>query len=215
MGDEHRKRTARLTGLAYLGIILSGVFAEGIARGTVPVDQDPAATVAILRDNMRLFRMSIAADFFMLFCDLLVALLFFRLLRPFGQSLAATALVLRFLQAATILWGVTFLLGVFKSLSGGEDQAVYDALQSHGLIYDLGLIFFAGNCVIMAVLLTRSALGSKLIAWGLAASGLVYLTGSLTHLFALQWLAVVEPAYLIPLVTETALCLWLLTRGRI
>ena len=37
-------RIARRTGLAYLGIIATGVFAEFAVRGTLVVDDDAAAT---------------------------------------------------------------------------------------------------------------------------------------------------------------------------
>lgn len=208
-------RQTRLTGLAYLGIILCGVFAEGVARDGLMIDGDASATAQALQSQLGLFRASILADLAMLACDGLVAVLFFRLLRPHGPVLAKIALGLRLLQAATILWGVTFLMRIFPALQGGDDRAIYAALHAHGLIYDIGLIFFAGNCWAMAVLLHRAGGVPRLICNGIGVSGVVYLLGSLTHLIAAPWLGLIAPAYLIPLLAETALSLWLLITARI
>ena len=86
--------------------------------------------------------------------------------------------------------------------------------ELHAIGYDVGLILFAVNSVLMSVLLWRSDV-PKVIAVGIAASGLVYATGSLTRLVAPDWVVVMEPAYLIPMIAESALCLWLLIRARL
>lgn len=41
-----RSQTARLTGLAYLGIVVSGIFAEFFVRMSLVVPDDPAATAS-------------------------------------------------------------------------------------------------------------------------------------------------------------------------
>lgn len=205
----------RLTGLAYLVIIGCGIFAEGYSRGRLIVPKDAAGTASQIAADLGLFRAGIVADSVMLLADVTVAVLFFRLLRPHGARLAQAAMGLRLLQAATILAGLSRLWLVGPALAADDPARVLALIEAHGLIYDVGLIFFAGNCLAMSVLLRRSGGVPKGIAWGIGASGLVYATGSLTHLFAPTALAYVEPAYLVPLLSETALALWLLLRGRI
>ncbi len=87
------------------------------------------------------------------------------------------------------------------------------AIALHGLGYDLGLIFFGVNCAVMAAMLRRAGLAGRLLPLALAGSGLVYLTGSLTALFAPALNAAMQPAYALPLLAETAFCLWLILRS--
>ena len=205
----------RLAGTTYLAIICCGIFAEGYSRGSLIVPDDATATAARISADLGLFRAGRLADSVMHLADVTVAVVFFRLLRPHGAPLARIALILRLFQAATILGGLTRLWAVFPALAADAPARVMTLLEAHGLIYDIGLIFFAGNCFAMSVLLRRSGGVPTLIAWGIGASGLVYLTGSLVHFFAPTVLLYVEPAYLVPLVSETALALWLVVRGRI
>lgn len=56
----------------------------------------------------------------------------------------------------------------------------------------------------------RSAWVPRILGLGIGLSGVVYLTGSLLRFAAPDLQALVAPAYLLPLIAETAFCLWLL-----
>ena len=60
------RRTARLTGIAYLGIVVCGLFAEFFVRMSLIDDGDAVATAADVADAPGLFRAGIGAD-----CDCL------------------------------------------------------------------------------------------------------------------------------------------------
>ncbi len=83
-------------------------------------------------------------------------------------------------------------------------------LAAHADGYDLGLIFFALNTALMAQLLCRAEIAPNWLPPLLMASAAVYLVGSLSALLAPDFAAKIELVYLIPLVSETAFCLWLL-----
>lgn len=62
----------------------------------------------------------------------------------------------------------------------------------------------------MAWLLRATHRPARWLPYGIAASGVVYLVGSLTRFYAPDINALMQPAYLIPVISETSLALWLL-----
>ncbi|WP_245513785.1 DUF4386 domain-containing protein [Antarcticimicrobium luteum] len=196
-------------GLLYLVIIACGVWSEGIARAALITPGAPEATQEAIMAAPGLWRLSIAADLIMLLADVAIAATFLRLFSASSPTLAPLAFALRLVQAALI--GAALLpLTLAPQLAPGM---LWHAITLHGLGYDLGLIFFGVNCVVMAVMLRRAGLFGRVLPLALAGSGLVYLAGSFTALFAPALNAAMEPAYALPLLAESAFCLWLIIRG--
>jgi hypothetical protein len=202
----------RVAGALYLAIILCGLTAELLLRGPL-LQGTPDQIAEALSANMGQLRLSLIADTVMLLADIALALVFFGLLRHISEPLALAAMVFRLGQA--VLIGASLMaLGSAPSLLADSPRVAVHMTVLHAIGYDVGLVLFAVNSVIMSVLLWLSQV-PKVIAGGIAASGLVYATGSLTRLVAPDWVAVIEPAYLIPMIAESALCLWLLVRARL
>ena len=55
--------------------------------------------------------------------------------------------------------------------------------------------------------------GGGFIGGLVAAAGIVYLIGSYTRFLAPDYLAAVSPIYIVAIISEVALCLWLLVKG--
>ena len=204
MTETTFSRHARLAGALYLGIILFGLTGEVALRAPLIDWTDPAATAAALGLNMSRFRLSIGFDLIMAALDIAVAVVFLRMLQDIHRPAALAATALRLVQAM-ILVGNAVLVWPAPNLSDPLPH-----LARHAAGYDLGLIFFAGNCLIMAWLLRQTGRPPRWLPYGIAASGLVYLTGSLTRFIAPEINALIQPAYLIPVISESGLALWLL-----
>jgi hypothetical protein len=202
----------RLAGALYLAIILCGLSAELLLRGPL-LQGTPDQIAQALSANIGQLRLSLIADTVMLLADIALALIFFGLLRHISEPLALAAMVFRLGQAVLIGASLMALASVPSLLLDAPRIAVH-MTELHAIGYDIGLILFAVNSGIMSVMLWRSQV-PKMIAAGIAASGVVYATGSLARLFAPDWVANIEPAYLIPMIAESALCLWLLIRARV
>lgn len=205
----------RLAGLAYLVIILAGVSAEAFLRGPLIDHSDASATAAALAANGAQFRLSVAADLVMAVSDALLAVLLFLIFRAVSFALALAALVFRLIQTIIIAVNLLALQGAWLMISGGESPAylpehVLLLLDMHHHGYDLGLVFFAVNCALTGLLVMRSGFLPRLLGAGLLASAAVYLAGSLCRFFAPAMLPFVQPAYGVPLIVESAFCLWLL-----
>ena len=211
---------ARVTGLAYLGIIATGIFAEFAVRGTLVVDDDPIATAANIAEDPWLFRAGIGADIAMVAFDAMVAFGLFRLLRHVDRKLALTATVWRLLQGAVIAVNLLFLVAALGhaqdavrsdgTVLPGPAQQALDAIEHHAVGYDVGLIAFALSCFAIARLLQISRLAPRWIAPGMYTTGAVYLTGSFAAVFAPDLLTVIDPLYGIALVVELGFAISLL-----
>lgn len=211
---------ARLAGALYLVIILCGMGSEVAVRLPSIVPGDPAATAANLAAHAGLFRLSLAADTVMALSDVALAVLLFHLLRPAGAVLSLMAMAFRLVQAALI---AVSLLAQHAALMLATAVPGFDAVQraalaglfvdihAHG--YDLGLVFFGVACMLLGVLVWRSELLPRWLGVFVFAAGPVYVAGSAVRFLAPDYLGLVQPAYGVPLVAETAFCLWLLVRG--
>lgn len=204
MSDTEFPRHARRAGLVYLGIILLGLSGELALRAPLIDWQDSAATATNIAAAPTRIALSIGFDLAMAALDVTLALLFLKMLRPVHAARARAATALRLIQAAILVVNALLLWPVTTA----TDPLPLFARHAAG--YDLGLIFFAGNCLLMAWLLARTGRLPRLIPIGIAASGLVYLLGSLTRFLAPEINTAMQPAYVIPIIAETALALWLL-----
>lgn len=206
--------TARLAGICYLIIICSGVSAEMLLRA--PLQSATIETFgAVYRANPFAFRLSLLADLTMVAADVTLALLFFMLLRSVNEFLAIAVLVFRLVQAVLVAGSLVLLTAIPPLIQGGNSELAFLFLGLHGTGYDVGLVFFGINSLLMWKLLRASGRVPRLIAAGIGFSGMVYITGSLLRLNVPEAYGLFEPAYLLPLVAETALCLWLLIKARV
>jgi hypothetical protein len=84
-------------------------------------------------------------------------------------------------------------------------------LHSHG--YDLGLLSFGLSCLLLGYLVYRSGYLPRFIGILLFAAGFTYLIGGYTRFLAPAHVQAVAPIYIVAVVAEVAMCLWLLIKG--
>ena len=221
--DHRPSNLARITGLAYLGIVATGIFAEFVARGSLVVDDDPIATATNIAAAPGRFAAGIGADVAMIALDVTVAVGLYRLLRDVDRRLALTATVLRLVQGAVIALGLVSLVSALGSardavpgdgtVLAGPARAALDAIERQALIYDAGLIAFGLCCLVLGRILFEHRLVGRWLAVGMVATGVVYLLGSFAALFAPGLSAAIDPLYLIAIVVEPAFAIRLIVRG--
>jgi hypothetical protein len=178
-------RTARVTGILYLLVGLSGMLGFLVIRPMLH-DPDPATTLANLRENPGLARLGITLELGLVLAQALVALWFFRLFRRI-DSFAATAIaVFGTVNAVAILGSAAALATALEAAlgaaggDGGTPQLMY-ALSSN--LWGAGNLFFGlwllpmGRCVLRSGSMPRP-LGHVLVIGGLG----YVLSGFLTYL---------------------------------
>jgi len=214
---------ARIAGGLYLIIIVFGIWSEMFVRSTLIVAGDAAATAGNIMASEGLFRASFAADSIMALSDVAVAVLLYVLLRPVNRTLALVAAAFRLMQTAVVALNLLHHYAALLLLNGGAYAAAFDPPQLHALValaldvhahgYDLGLLFFGVSCLVLGYLIARSGYFPRALGILVAAAGLAYLIGSYTLFLAPNYAETVAPIYVVPLISEVALCLWLLLRG--
>jgi hypothetical protein len=205
---------ARLAGALYLAIIVCGLFGEVAVRGQIVVAGDAAATAENLLASQGLFRAGFAAETVMAICDVALAVLLYRLLRPVNRTVALMAAAFRLVQASVIAASLMFHYGALLALGGeGREELALLLIEIQGHGYDLGLIFFGVNSLLTGWLVARSGFLPRWLGHMLVAAGLVYVVGSSLRFLAPALFEPFQVAYIVPVVAETAFCLWLLIRG--
>lgn len=208
-------RKARLAGLLYFVIIVTGLGAELGLRGQLIDFGNADATATAILAAPGQFRLAIAADLLMALSDAGLAILLYLIFRTMVPGLALSAMVFRLIQTVLIAASLMALLAAWLVLTRAEGLTdaptlalVFLDLHAHG--YDLGLVFFGVNSLIMGFLVWHSGLFAKVFGAGLALAGLVYLTGSGLRFFAPDLSSAVMPAHGVTILAETAFCMRLL-----
>lgn len=220
-------RAARLAGIGYLVIIITGIFAEFFIRSGLIVPGDATATASNISASATLFRIGIASDLVMLAFDAIVALALYALLKPVHQSIALAATIFRLIHTAVT--GVNLLNLVIVALlaSGAGYLAVFEAeqlgalvltsIEAHGIGYAIGLIFFAVHVALLAYLVVKSGFIPRLLGLLLGVASMGYLVDGFANVLLVNYadyemmlgLIVFVPA----VIAELSFALWLLFTG--
>src|SRR6476620_11209990 len=89
---------ARLGGLLYLIIIIAGLSSEFLFRGKLIVPNNPAATATNLIASETLWRIGILVEYLSLICTIVLAMIYFFLLRPVHKNLNLLATFFRLIS---------------------------------------------------------------------------------------------------------------------
>lgn len=138
-----RMTTARLTGLFYLGLAISGMVGFLMVRSRLYVAGDAAATAANLMAHPSLARSGIAADMTIAVTQTLAALWFFRLFQKINGFAAGALAAFGFVNAIMILFGVACTATALNvSITGGAAAAVQVLYALSGNAWGVGALFF-------------------------------------------------------------------------
>jgi hypothetical protein len=223
IAEISQRNAARVAGFGYLAIIILGIFAEFFVRSKLIVPGEAATTANNILAAEGMFRIGIASDLLMLMFDVLVAWALYVLLKHVNQSLALLAAWFRLLHAAIYAITLLTLFFVLLLLSGADYLAAIETDKLHALVllflnghsygYDLGLVFFGLHCLVLGYLVFKSGYFPRVLGILLIGAALAYLTGSFTRFLFPDYLALISPIYVVALVAELSLSVWLLFKG--
>lgn len=218
-----RPSTARIAGVLYLTIIAAGLFAEVVVRSQLVIPGDPAATAANIEESAGLFRAGFAADVVMFLCDVALAVLLYRLLRPVNQTLSMLAAAFRLTQTAVIALNALSMFSALRILDQADNLGIdstlaeslaLQSLDTHKYGYILGLTFFGVSTLITGYLTYASGLVPRPLAALLVIAGAGYLADSFLFFLVPGYDGSASQIILAPaIIAESWLCGWLLLRG--
>ncbi|MEJ2382631.1 MAG: DUF4386 domain-containing protein [Gammaproteobacteria bacterium] len=214
---------ARWAGLLYLAIITFGLFGELFVRSALIVHGDAAATAGNIANAPGLFRAGFLADSVMVLSDVALAVLLYILLRPVSRVVALMAMCFRLAQSAVLALNLLNYHAAGMLLDGSghgagfgtgqRDALAYFFLDLHTNGYDLGLLLFGIHCLLLGYLIYRAGYLPRLLGVLVSAAGFAYLIGGYTRFLFPDYVAAVSPVYIVAIVSEVSLCLWLLIKG--
>jgi hypothetical protein len=218
------QRYARLGGALYLVIIVLGAFAEGFVTSKLIVPGDAAITAHNILASPVLWHLSVAGDLIVALCAVPLLWIEYLLLRPVSKQLVLLAVFFNLVSLAVEAISKLFLLVVVPTLGNAgylrgfapqQLQILANlALKSHGIAFNIALIFFGCTCIVNGYLIFRSGYFPKLIGLLMQLAGVSYLTACFAALFAPAFADLIIPAILLPpLIGESSFCLWLLVKG--
>ena len=179
-------RTARTTGLLYLGLAVTGLLGYMVIRNQLFVAGDPGATLANLTQHEFLARLGIVMEMGAVITQALVALWFYRLFARVNAFAAGSIAAFGLVNAVAILGSAALLataLDVSKdaalTMSGGAAATAQLLYVVTGHLWTVGGIFFGLWLIPMGWLARRSGWMPGTLGWILMIGGVGYVLHAL------------------------------------
>jgi hypothetical protein len=209
-------RTARTTGLLYLGLAITGLLGFLLIRPQLFAAGDPGATLANLAAHESLARADVAFELLVVVTQALAAVWFYRLFRTAAPLAAAGIAVFGLVNAIAILISAAMLATAMQLASDpiGDAAATVQLLYLiSGNLWGVGALFFGlwlipmGRCVLSSGWMPRA------LGWILIVGGVAYVLGAFAKYLAPD-LPLVADAFALPAtVGEFWMIGYLLVRG--
>jgi hypothetical protein len=213
---------ARMAGLIYLVLIISGIFGLVYMPATLINWSNPLATVTQIKAQEMFFRLGVVADVICFVCFIFLPLVLYKLLAWVNREAAILMVVLALISIPLTLVNLVKLIDVLTLLSGHTYLAAIDGAQLHAQVMYL-LVSFNNNTLIANIfwgawlfpfgyLVVMSGILPRVLGGLLILGGLGYLAEFIMKFIFSQesvpfWIGL--PGTL----GEFGICLWLLIMG--
>ena len=221
--SQSTDRTARLAGLLYLLVTVTGVFNLIYVPGKVLVFGDAARTAENILAHQGLFRADMAVSVISLTLFIAVVLVLHHLFSELGRHLALAMVVLVLVSAPLGFVSVANQMAALVCVRGADFLAAFDPSQRNALamlFLDLNRhvtliseVFWGLWLLPLGLLAWRSTFLPRLIAAWLIVNGMTYVAVAFTGMLSPAHLATVSTMAMPLLFGEVALMLWLLVVG--
>ena len=215
------QRYARYAGVAMLLSIVFGALGEAYLPGKIIVSGNAAATAANIAAHPTLFRITFATYLVEGFCDIILCVLWYIILKPVHRNLALISAfigvvsMITFAIAQSNFWASSIILkdagGMTAFTEEQRTALAYLSVRISTMIASLFLCFYGTASAIRGFLIMRSGYLPKVLGVLLMIGGAGFILRSLTYILA--------PAYsssvmLIPMaIAGIPLTFWLLVKG--
>jgi hypothetical protein len=174
-------RTARTTGLLYLGLAITGGLSFLLVRNQIFEPDHPAVTLSNLVTDESLARLGVGLELGVVLTQALVAIWFFRLFRSVDTFAAGALAAFGLVNAVAILGSAAFManavdVGLTPGLASTADRAftVQTLYLGSEQLWSVGGLFFGLWLVPMGWLVVRSGWMPRALGWILMVGGAGY-----------------------------------------
>jgi len=217
-------KAARVAGLAIILMTLAAVAANDLTINRLVVAENAAETMKNITSSELLFRTGIFSWFIVLICDLLAAWGLYIFLRPVHHNLSLLMAWFRMIYVAILGASLLNLLYVLPFLdeTGYSSVSGTRMVQNQVLFYvnaffdawSLGLVVFGIHILLLAYLLLKSGYRVVILGILLIIAFVGYILINVTKLLfpdLERIIGVMNWIFLLPMLSEPALGVWLLT----
>jgi len=210
----------RAVGIFLILTMIGGYFGEMYVPSQI-MTGDAAATVAQLRQNDGLFRLGFAAYLIEAFSDIVLAWLFYLLLRPVHRDLALLSAFFGVVSMSLFAVTQMFYFSAPIFLKGGEYLAAFSPPQLEALanvflslyarLSGLFTLFYGTAWIVRGCLTFTSAYLPRLLGALMVVAGLGFVAKNMTSLLASAYSSdmLLAPMFL----NVVVLAVWMLFRG--
>lgn len=180
-------RTARLTGLFYLGMAITGVLGFLVVRPQLFAADDPDATLANLVAHGSLARADVALELLMVVTQALTALWFYRLFRTVDSGAALGITVFGLVNAVAGLVSAALRATAVQISTDqfGDAGATAHVLYLVGdNVWGVGALFFGLWLIPMGWCVLRSGWMPRVLGWILVGGGAGYVLSAFVRYLA-------------------------------
>lgn len=216
-------KTARIAGVLYLLVTITGLFSLMYVPGQLFVRGNATATIGNIASHQTLYELYIVVGVLAEFLFLTLALFLYRLFRDVNRVHAALMLGIVLLAAPLAFVGASYHVAILALARGADFLGVFDKPQRDAIgmlilkIDDAGTtiaeIFWGLWLLPLAHLVFKSRLLPRLLGVWLAINGVAYVMLSGTSLLLPEYQKTVFTLSQPALFGEMALMLWLLIMG--
>jgi hypothetical protein len=209
-------RTARVTGLFYLGIAITGLLGFLVVRSQLFVADDPDATLANLVAHESLARAGVALELGMVVTQTLTAVWFYRLFRTVDSFAAGGITAFGLVNAIVGLVSAALLataVGVSVDPVGDVTANVQVLYLVSDNLWGVGALFFGLWLIPMGWCVLRSGWMPRVLGWILVGGGVGYVLSAFIRYLAPDAHVVAEALAYPASVGEFWMVGYLLVRG--
>ncbi len=220
---KSNKKTARIAGLLYLGVIVFGVLAEFLVRSKLIVPGDATATANNIMASEGLFRLGFAMDLIMIACFMFLPLVFYVLLKPVNKNHALLMVIFVLVSVPISFVSMIYHFGSLQFLSGADYLTAFTTGQLHAQVmsyldlYRTGVsiatIFHGLWLLPLGYLVYKSGYFPRIFGVLLMIACFGFLIQALTFFFAPSYEVITYPGAVIMIIAEFGFCGWLLVKG--
>jgi Domain of unknown function (DUF4386) len=209
-------RTARTTGLLYLGLAITGALGFLFIRPQIFATGDPSATLANLVEHESLARVGVAVELLIVVTQALAAVWFYRLFRTADPLAASGTAAFGLVNAVTILVSAALLATAVEVALDpvGDTAATVQLLYLvSGNLWGVGALFFGLWLIPMGWCVLQSGWMPRALGWILVGGGIGYLLSAFVRYLAPDAPVVADALAFPATVGELWMIGYLLVRG--
>ena len=209
-------RTARMTGLLYLGLAITGALGFLLIRPQLFAAENPSATLSNLVNHESLARAGVALELLIVVTQALAAVWFYRLFRTADPLSASGIAAFGLVNAIAILVSAALLATAVELAVDpvGDAAATVQLLYLvSGNLWGVGALFFGLWLIPMGWCVLRSGWMPRALGWILVVGGIGYMLSAFIRYLAPDASVVAEALAYPATVGEVWMIGFLLIRG--